>query len=350
MSVDGDMATTKDLISYTIEPYSSSIREAFARLFPDEPDKLADVDWRFGPPEGNSAKFAISRKNDEIVGMIALVPTPLQGRFGTLKGFQAIDTVVDPAARGKFIFIRLGKIIHESPLVDADLVWGFPNALAARGWFGKLGWERFGSVPFLIKPFRTGYFLGQMWNPLRHINIPLNWRRPSKDVSIVTELDDRWDGLWARCRDEFGLAVDRSSHWLRWRLEKPKANYRYAMKVGTDGAQAVVITRIAQKHGAMICYVMEALAPLEHRRTLVKLLRSELRRAASNGADLALAWCPKDAPNRQAYSRAGLFGLADRFRPIQIHFGGRWLASGAALGKALLGEQWYLSYLDSDTV
>ena len=165
-----------------------------------------------------------------------------------------------------------------------------------------------------------------------------------------SEIDDRWDRLWEGCRDDFGLAVDRTADWLRWRLRKPDANYRFAMKVGPDGPQAAVITRIAHKHGAAICYVMEALASAGQGATLTKLLKSELRLAAKQGADLALAWCPKSAPFRKDYARAGFFNLIDRFRPIQIHFGGRWLASGEAIGKPLPGNQWYLSYLDSDTV
>lgn len=350
MSTDIKTDSANTLISYSIEPFSPAVRSAYVSLFVDAPDKLADVDWRFGGPDRKSARFAIARQDDEIVGMIALVPTALRGRFGATDGVQAIDTIVSPLARGMFIFVRLGKIVHESPLVAADVVWGFPNALAARGWFGKLGWQRFGSVPFLIKPLRTGYFLGRLWNPLRRLNLPISVGRVSSDPAIVTEIDDRWDRLWASCRSDVGLAVDRTADWLHWRLRKPEANYRFAMKVGPDGAQAAVITRIAHKHGANICYVMEALASAGQGATLTKLLKSELRLAAQQGADLALAWCPKTAPFRKNYARAGFFDLIDRFRPIQIHFGGRWLASGEAIGKPLPGDQWYLSYLDSDTV
>jgi hypothetical protein len=349
MHGDPAAAPAKASVDYSIEPYGPAIGDAYAALFSDSPEKLAELDWRFGQPAHGPARFAIARQDGAIVGMIALVPTLLRGQLGELSGVQAIDTIVSPAARGKFIFIRLGKIVHESPLVDADLVWGFPNALAARGWFGKLGWARFGTVPFLIKPLRSGYFLGRLWNPLRRLDLPLGF--PSKDdPAIVTRMDDRWDRLWDMCRDEFGIAVDRSAQWMRWRLDKPNAGYRFAMKIGPDGAEAAVVTRIARKHGATICYVMEALAPSGHRRSLDRLLKSEMRRAARHGADLALAWCPSHAPNRKNYARAGFFGLPDRLRPIQIHFGARWLAPGEALGRPLPGNQWYLSYLDSDTV
>lgn len=350
MHKDTKVDVPRASIIYSVEPFSQSIRDAYSQLFSNSPEKLADVNWRFGRNDHGSARFAVAKQEGEIVGMIALEPTLLRGRFGELMGMQAIDTIVSPSARGKFIFVRLGKIVHESPQVDADLVWGFPNALAARGWFGKLGWERFGSVPFLIKPLRTGYLLGRIWNPLCRLNISLVGKMRLDDATIVTGIDDRWDQLWEECRDDFGLAVDRSAQWLRWRLRKPGADYRFAMKVGRDGAEAVVITRIAQKHGATICYVMEALAAPKHLATLNKLLKNEMRRAAQKGADLALAWCPKNAPNRKNYARAGFVGLPDRLRPIQIHFGGRWLSSGEAVGKPLPGEQWYLSYLDSDTV
>lgn len=351
MRNDADTRPTRPAISYSIEPFGPQIREAYSRLFADSPEKLVELNWRFHSKLHGDASFATARQDDgSIVGMIAMSPTQFCGTFGQMSGVQAIDTIVSPLARGKFIFIRLGRILHESPLVNADVVWGFPNAIAARGWFGKLGWQRFGSVPFLIKPLRTGYFLGRLWNPLRLFNIRLSAFPPADDRTIVTEIDDRWGLLWQECKDSFGVAVDRSTQWLRWRIGKPNAEYRFAMKVGPSGAEAAVITRIIEKHGGTICYVMEALATPEHGSTLNKLLKSEMRRAARQGADVALAWCPDHAPNRKNYARAGFFSLAERFRPIQIHFGARWLSSGEALDKPLPGDQWYLSYLDSDTV
>jgi hypothetical protein len=351
MPTDEKLSVRTSELAYSIEPFGDSVREAYTGLFADMPEKLAELSWRFEHPGGGKAQFAVARRADsEIVGLIALTPAPLRGRFGTLRAVQAIDTIVSPLARGKFVFVRLGRIIHDSPMIEADIVWGFPNALAARGWFGKLGWERFGSVPFLVKPLRTGYFLGRLWKQLERVDIPFNVLKPQKDEMIVREIDDRWDQLWNACVPDFGVAVDRTAQWLRWRLGKPGTDYRFAMKVGPDGGEAAVITRIVQKHGAMICYVMEALSAPQHGRVLNRLLKHELRRAAQQGSQLALAWCPKYAPNRGNYSRVGFFSLPDRLRPIQIHFGGRWLASGHALGEDMPGDQWYLSYLDSDTV
>ncbi len=337
--------------SYSIESYSTSIKDAYAALFSESPEKLAELDWRFARTPAGEAQFAIARQPDrKIVGMIAMTPTLLRGSFGSLAAVQAIDTVVDPLARGKFIFVRLGNLIHNSSAVHAKLVWGFPNAIAARGWFGRLGWTRSGSVPFLIKPLRTGYFLARLWPPLKCLNFPTVIRKPVIDETVVNEIDDRWDQLWNSCVDEFGLAVDRSEHWLRWRLDKPGANYRFAMKVGSEGAEAAVITRIVRKHGASICYIMEALSTPKHHKCLNKLLNNELRRAAQDGADLALAWCPDFARNRSDYARVGFRGFPDRFRPIEIHFGGRWLSSDQDHETGFPGKKWYLSYLDSDTV
>jgi hypothetical protein len=336
---------------YAIESFGNAISEAYVSLFSEAPEKLDDLNWRFGRGAQESTQFAVAREaGGRIVGMIALVSSPLRGGLGTVAAVQAIDTVVNPLVRGKSIFVRLGNLVHSSPSVNAQLVWGFPNALAARGWFGRLGWSRVGSVPFLIKPLRTGYFLGRLWRPLRRLNLPLCFRKPSYDEGIVNTVDERWNDLWNACVNDFGLAVDRTARWLRWRLDKPGADYKFAMKVGPEGAEAAVISRIVERHGAKICYVMEALSTPKHHKALSTLLSNELRSAAQQGAEVALAWCPKFARSRSNYAAVGFVGLPDRFRQIEIHFGGRWLSLDPDRSEQFPGATWYLSYLDSDTV
>ncbi|MBM4780049.1 MAG: hypothetical protein GQE15_20280 [Archangiaceae bacterium] len=62
-----------------------------------------------------------------------------------------------------------------------------------------------------------------------------------------------------------------------------------------------------------------------------------------------IAWCLEHSPNHRAYRSNGFFPLPERLRPIELHVGVRSLAAPA---EANLGNRrnWYLSYLDSDTV
>jgi hypothetical protein len=159
-----------------------------------------------------------------------------------------------------------------------------------------------------------------------------------------------FDGLWRLTAQQFGIAVDRSGEWMRWRLmDKPGTSYRcVGIKRGAGDLGAFVASKVDDKHGARICYVMEAIGRVDCRRELTQLLRAELALAAEAGAEVALAWCPNWTPNYAAYRKAGFVPFPPRLRPVEINFGARALRPQCA-SAALPGARWYVSFLDSDT-
>ena len=82
--------------------------------------------------------------------------------------------------------------------------------------------------------------------------------------------------------------------------------------------------------------------------SLQALLMSELGRMASRGVEIALACSFPWSPNDRALRKAGFMPLPERLRPIKIWFGSTPKTTQA--DRANREGQWYLSYLDSDTV
>jgi hypothetical protein len=78
------------------------------------------------------------------------------------------------------------------------------------------------------------------------------------------------------------------------------------------------------------------------------MLLAELSGAARQGAEAALAWCPRAAPNYRAYRKAGFLPVPARLRPIEINFGARSLTPESEAAAAP-DARWYVSFLDSDT-
>jgi len=343
-------------MQYSVEPFSPEIVEAYRRLFPEfatekSPDQLA---WRFERGPHGPGIFAVARDDagGQIVGMIALVPTRLRVGGDVQFAYQAIDTVVDPAYRGHGAFVGLGEAAQDSANHEGRILWGFPNANAAPGWFGKLGWQNFGTVPFMVRPLRTGYVLRRPLPFLGRIDFPLvRQPRSSSNHRKIERFDAQAEALWNASRAPNGIAVDRDAAWLNWRLmDKSDGSYRSVGTYDPKGAlEGIVSTCVLNKHGGQICYVMEAISSPEKLASLSELLRDEVARAAQQGAEVALAWCPKDAPNRAAYRRAGFLPLPDMLRPVEIHFGARALVPEAA-SAVQDGSKWFISYLDSDTV
>lgn len=340
-------------MTYELVPFGPEIEAAYARLFGG--NKTGEMlRWRFEANPHGKGYFAIARENGEIAGMIALIATKLSVGGRVCQAFQAVDTIVSPEARGKFLFVRMAQAIYEGAgQLDAELLWGFPNAQAARGWFGRLGWTRFGAVPFVARPLRTGYFMRRLSRALGWIDLPLRGpggRRPKGFCAIDRFGDDSRD-LCDAFNAETGCALHYSPEFLNWRvIDCPSADYRTVGDRGPDGRlRAMVSSIVLEKHGARIFYLMEAISARSDHGRLRRLLKHELAEAIRDGAELALAWNPSTAPNAPVLRRTGFLPLPERFRPIEIHFGARPLTD--RVDAALMdGKGWYLSYLTSDTV
>ena len=340
-------------ISVSLRDYDQPIEEAYRTLFPRDPDKLpALLKWRaLNNPHGRS-RFAVASRGGEIVGMIALIPTRLRNAPGDALGYQAVDTVVDPSCRGQGLFLRMGEAAQNQRALGGDVLWGFPNVQAAPGWYGRLGWTNFGAVPLLVRPLRSSFLFGRVHPKLGSIDFPLIGRHRSQAqvYDDGAELGADFDALWHDVAIDFGIAVDRNGEWMRWRLaNKPAAKYRcVGLKSDQGELQAFVASKIADKHGARLCYVMEAMSMPASGKALGELLAAELSRAADEGAEAALAWCPGTAPNYRAYRAAGFLPFPARMRPIEINFGARALTIDGAAAAAP-DARWYVSFLDSDT-
>jgi GNAT superfamily N-acetyltransferase len=114
-------------VKLSLRSFDDGVRRAYARLFAGDPDKSREMlHWRFqGNPHGE-AKFAVALDDDEVVGMIGLVPTRLRSDGGEIMAYQAIDTMVDPAHRGQGLFVKLGALAQDAQRLDASILWGFP--------------------------------------------------------------------------------------------------------------------------------------------------------------------------------------------------------------------------------
>jgi len=324
----------------SIEPLSDALMDAYlaSGMERGKSGRFA-VEWAF---RNNPAPFAVARNNGQIVGISGYIQSRMQ--FGSETGiaFQAVDSFVSESMRGKGIFTQLARAYDaHAASSGGDLVWGFPNDNAAPAWFGKLGWHSHGQVPFLIKPLRAGFFSRKLRLPL---DFPLT-RARDQNLSSIAEVGEWGDALWDLAAPDIHVGTVRDRAFLNHRLfNGPQAEQYRVVASPDNSAPAIVATREAEKHGGRIAYVMEALGGA----SLEPLVMSELGRLALRGVELALAWSFPWSPNYRTLRKAGFVPLPERLRPINIWFGSRPKSDLSALADNK--GQWYLSYLDSDTV
>ena len=302
----------------------------------------AGLEWAFEVPSTPCLPFCVGRSHQRIIGLSANIPAriKLDAQEGT--AFQAVDSFVSEEARGKRLFSRLAhRFADEASAVGVDVTWGFPNANAAPAWFGGLGWRNFGQVPFLFRPLNASYLLGKL-------GIPGGMRLArGKTVASITPkaFADETDQLWAHFSRDIGCAIARDAAALNRRIFGAPHADEYRVSMYGDGEEcALVVTRLLEKHGAKVAYVLEAIGG----KALRPLLQSEMRHLARQGAQIALAWCFPWSPNFRAYRRSGFLPMPERLRPVEINFGARALSPRGATAE--VRENWYLSYLDSDGI
>lgn len=327
---------------YALSAFSDEVRDAYLRLLPHQAAAIEQgkLRWKFQNTPAGVGLAAIASEGSRIVGLNAFMTVGMRVSGEIVTGYQSMDTIVAPEARGKGVFPKLVNCFYEE--TEGTLIYGFPNASSSPGFFNKLGWTNMGALPLLFRPLRTSFFLRKL--PVRSPDLPLPYfaRRSTAIRSLGPGDVERMAGSWANFVAGIHCAVERDAEYLKWRIfGHPTERYR----VLGDDEGSFVVGATARKHGGTIGYIMEAIGPEAGLSKLIAAMVDDHRR---DGADVVLAWCPDWAPNYAAYRSAGLYPLPERFRPIKINFGARPLKDG--LAAVTERRNWYISYLDSDTV
>lgn len=331
--------------------------DAFRRNGDDKSLRLLDWLYRRGPLKEVYVDFAVPADDaDRLAAIYAVAAVRFDVDRERVVGVQSLDTLTDAGFRGKGLFTKLAADVFARCERDGvALVYGFPNASSAHGFFQRLGWVRLGPVPFLVLPLRPSYALRRMKLPripvLSGLCRPLP-RAPAlgrdEELRVVLSFDPAFDALWDAFATDTAVAVRRDATYLNWRFSKPGERYKTLALYRAGRLDGFVTFTVKDKHGGRVGYLLELLYRPGAEGAGQVLLAAATRELADDGAEVLLAWCLEHSPNRPTYRRAGFWDLPERLRPIALHFGVRRLAGQAgALGNR---RNWYLSYCDSDTV
>ncbi|MEP7029335.1 MAG: GNAT family N-acetyltransferase [Pseudolabrys sp.] len=293
---------------------------------------------------------------DYVAGIYAVVPVRMKIAGAVVSGSQSNDTLTDEGFRNRGLFVSLAKDVY-TRCKDAavELVYGFPTGNSAPGFFNKLGWVRLDPVPFLIKPLRLRYFIKRLpiLGALAEFipDIPLRRKKASGlRLRPLTGFDSATDAVWAKFSKTIGVSVERDAAYMNWRFARPGENYKMLGSYGAAGElNGFVIYTGMEKHGGRIGYIMEALFDPAVPETGAELISAAVNELAREKCDAVLSWCFEHSPNYASYRQAGFLHFPERLRPIELHFGARSLAETHA-DIVSRRENWYVSYVDSDTV
>ena len=331
------------------------ILPAISRLFGEagvsKPKDL--LEWQYLESRGGAYVALAHDERGPVKGagaLYAALPVPFLAQEKRLTIVQSIDTFTAKSCRGQGLFPRLARVVYELAAADGcSLVYGFPNDFSYPGFKSKLGWQMLGPLPMQVRPIGT-----------RFLRVKLGVRTPNivKNASLshetfvrrIVNLPIDVEDLIKEWSSPDYVGVWRDKAYLNWRIRRPGASYViYEWRSSKGKLDAFGICEMRLKHGCALGYVMELIYSPGNRFAGISVLKTMLRDFRRSGVDLVLAWrLPvKDEPN--VLTRAGFFPFPPRLRPISLYFGCRILENGSFF-TSFDRTDWYLSYLDSDTV
>jgi hypothetical protein len=179
-----------------------------------------------------------------------------------------------------------------------------------------------------------------------------DFRLTTQDSCIeeVGSCPDDIDDLFSRVGSSEYVGVVRNKEYLDWRLKRPGATYRlFTYRSSTGELLAFGAYELVLKHGCSLGYVMELLHDPSQPHASRNLLSAMTAEMKSRGADLIFAWSMPTSRSRQSFRSNFYFPFPERMRPIELHLGFRKFSESIS-DSELSRENWYISYLDSDTV
>lgn len=331
----------------------------------DSPKDLEQLRWLHFENPSKKTLVTLAQGVDEvqagfIAGIYAALPVDFLVNGGRVPGAQSLDTLTDFRARGKGLFTTLAEqSFKRYESMGVRMIYGFPNGNSAHGFFTKLGWSSLDPVPFIFRPLRVNYFLKRL--PLlkslvRFLpDIPLypfwNIGVSSPRIRVLDRFDERVSQVWKSFSSNVKVAVVRDAKYLNWRyFDKPSERYEVLGYFDeSDTLRAVIVYTLKEKHGGSVGYIMELLHTVDSGCAASALLRYSLHDLAKRKCDVVLAWSFQHSLSHSIYRKELFFGLPEKLRPIELHFGVRSFSKG--LDDVLKNRSnWYLSYSDSDTV
>ena len=329
----------------------STIQEMF--LEQGEEKSLDRLQWQYlGPLGGAYISLAHTSlgPTDGAAALYTAFPVRFLVRGKEHLAVQSFDTLTLEKFRGQGLFTILANNLYEGLQTEnIDLVFGIPNGSSVKGFSKYLNWTFIDPLPMLARPIGLRYLRvrTKVRSPRLH-NLRLTGRH--SHIEEVENCPDDIDDLFTRVGSDEYVGVVRNKEYLDWRLKRPGATYRlFTYRSSTGELQAFGAYELVLKHGCSLGYVMELMHDPSHQHASRSLLRAMTSEMKSRGADLVFAWSMPGSPTRRSFRSNFYFPFPEWMRPVELHLGFR--KFNASISNSELNrENWYISYLDSDTV
>jgi hypothetical protein len=311
---------------YDIRAWQAGDEVAIRELFQASFGRTLAADfwaWRFNDHPAGEPLIMLAWQGDRLAGHYAASQAPLTCDGQIIPAALSMTTMTHPKDRGHGLIEAVGGALYEMLGQNGYAgVWGFPNAMINATRRRKLGWVPIDDVPTLSLNVAAARARGA---------------DPALKVSIVDNIDGRFEALQQATAQPDTLAGLRSTATLEWRIDKNPINTytRYIISAG----EQIAGYAITKAFGSQAIDIVDICALDDAHVTA--LLASVLKQAQIDGVGTINCWCLRMDPARIAFERFGFAATA----PV-TYFAGR--SFDPELRGFSDARRWRLSMLDSD--
>ncbi|HNP47489.1 MAG TPA: GNAT family N-acetyltransferase [Bacteroidia bacterium] len=311
-------------------------------------------------PDGKALIF-VAAQEAACVSQYILLPRKFIVNGVQQSGSLSVNTLTDPAFRGKNLFPQLAEKTYDAA-ANRGIAFtvGFPNPLSSPVFNTKLRFHSFGRIPFYIKPLRPihsalTYFFKK--GKKRGEETPLAFdpygRSKTSAVSLFElETDkNKFEEFIAQFHADKMCCTKRSFEFFKWRYcVVPMRTYQI-YKVETENhIQAIAVVRSATLFGLKALIVVDLLniSSAPSIQAAENLLQWLTQQSAKRKMDLVAIARQDTGKGKISMGKLSFFRIPDSLLPQPLEFIFRTHSPNVKLDVATDIRQWYLSFGDGD--
>lgn len=222
-----------------VRPYRSGDETQLVALFNRSFSKPIDeAEWRWRVktrPSAVETVFVVT-DGDRIVAEHAGIAHRFATPRGVLQGMGGAHAITDAAYRGRRLLYRVGTYAYERwREAGVAFVSGAPNP-AWGSTAQRLGWRPYADLVSLIRPLSLSRIAAQrlrlpraLFSIASRVHDRALPRLKARDVVVdeVAVVDEAFDELFERIREDYPVTIVRDAAWVRWRFLDAPARFAY---------------------------------------------------------------------------------------------------------------------------
>ena len=220
-------------------------------------------DWKHRKSPFGPSPCMLAVVGDRVVGLRVFSKWQWVSGSNVVQAVRAVDTVTASDWRGRGIFSKLTLALVERVREEGTaFVYNTPNQFSRPGYL-KMGWQRVGRLPVLVRPSRPAALAGRMFGRAvgraahRSTHETAEGGQPVEALCASPDLAAIVAG--AQVNDQ-RLHTQRSADYLAWRFRDiPGMDYRVVWSVA-DGSGVAIVYRVGARDGLRELRICELIA------------------------------------------------------------------------------------------